>query len=80
MEDIPESEEKKIPKFLYVAYIVVFAWGIWAFIMYWNGSHGWLDRGYWQKLQQAADTTFPFEQKEPYLSEERVQSLGKKGV
>lgn len=66
-EEAPASEEHKISKFLYISYIVVFVWGIWALFAYWNGSHGWLDRGYWQQLQEAANTTFPFEKKEPYL-------------
>ena len=66
-DDIPQSKEKKIPKFLIVTYVIVFVWGIWGFFAYWNGSHGWVDRGYWQKLQKAADTTYPFEKKETYL-------------
>ncbi len=65
--EIPPSEDKKIPKFLHITYLFLFIWGIWGFIAYWNGSHGWLDRGYWQALQKAAHTTYPFEKPELYL-------------
>lgn len=75
MEDVPPSEDRKIPKFLYVTYIVLAVWGIWGFIAYWNGSHGFLDRGYWQRLQRAAYTTYPFEKKEPYVKESTVLDI-----
>ncbi len=68
-EEVPVSEDHKIPRFLYITYLFMFVWGLWALIAYWNGSHGWLDRGYWKQLQEAAHTTFPFERKEPYLKE-----------
>lgn len=71
-EEIPESEERKIPKFLHITFWILVIWGIGAFIMYWNGSQGFLDRGYWRKLQQAANTTFPFEEEKPYLMEKNV--------
>ena len=67
LDDSPPSEDRKIPRFLLFTYFFMFVWGLWAFVAYWNGSHGWLDRGYWQALQQAAHTTHPFEKKEPYL-------------
>lgn len=66
-DEIPESLHNKMPKWLTIFYVLLIIGGIWAFIAYWNGSHGWLDRGYWQQLQKAAHTTFPFEQQEPYL-------------
>lgn len=62
-EEIPKSEESKIPSFLYLVYILVFFGGLLAFILFWNGSKGWLDRGFWQKLQQAASTTYPYDKK-----------------
>lgn len=65
--EIPESEEKRVPPILWVVYIVLLIWGIWSFFAYWNGSHGWLDRGYWQKLQKAAHTTFPTQKRTTYL-------------
>lgn len=83
-EDVPQSNDHKIPKFLHLTYCMLLIGGIWGLFMYWNGSHGWLDRGYWKRLQEAAKTTFPFEQKVPYLREERVlqidQTEKKRGV
>lgn len=67
--EVPQTEENRIPIFLHVTYILVFVLGLWAFIVYWNGSHGFLDRGYWGALQKAAYTTYPFEKKEPYLDD-----------
>lgn len=70
MSEPTEEEDRKIPLFLHITYIVLIIWGLWAFYVYWNGSHGFLDRGYWQKLQRAARTTYPFEPEDPSLSEE----------
>lgn len=53
-------------KFSYVFWIVV---GLIGFYLFWNGSHGWLDRGYWEELQRAARTTYPFR-----ASQEPLQS------
>ena len=36
---------------------------IWLYL-FWNGSYGWLDRGYWSQLQRAANTTYPYTTKE----------------
>lgn len=55
-EEIIESEERKIPIFLIVTYILLVIGGLSAFFIYWNGSHGFLDRGYWEQLQRAAQT------------------------
>ncbi|MCH9608531.1 MAG: hypothetical protein S4CHLAM45_11090 [Chlamydiales bacterium] len=68
-DEIPQTEENKIPLFLHITYIVVIVFGIIAFFLYWNGSHGFLDRGYWEPLQRVADTTYPFEKEGRYLSE-----------
>lgn len=57
-EDVPETAERKVPKLLYLVYLVLIVGGIWGFISYWNGSHGWLDRGSWRQLQEAAKTKF----------------------
>lgn len=43
-------------KFNYIIWPIV---GFTTMFLYWNGSHGWLDRGYWNQLQRAAGTTFP---------------------
>lgn len=59
-EGPPDSKENKVPRWLMLSYILLPIWGIIAFYLYWNGSSGWLDRGYWFQLQQAANTTFPY--------------------
>lgn len=51
--------DAKVPTFLLCTYILLPIWGVIAFYMYWNGSSGWLDRGYWRDLQVAAKTTYP---------------------
>lgn len=49
-----------VPAWLKLTYLILPIWGIITFMMYWNGSWGWLDRGYWNQLQQAANTTLPY--------------------
>lgn len=56
---ITSYEGEKVPRWLMATYILLPIWGIISFILYWNGSHGWLDRGYWGELQKAANTTYP---------------------
>jgi len=51
-------EDKGPPMWLKISYILIPLWGFIAFYLYWNGSHGFLDRGHWQELQKAAHTTF----------------------
>lgn len=53
------SKETNIPKWLIWTYIVLPIWGVITFFIFWNGSHGWLDRGYWNELQKASNTTYP---------------------
>lgn len=53
------SADNPIPRWLIATYIVMPLLGLLIFVLYWNGSWGWLDRGYWSELQQAANTTFP---------------------
>ena len=65
--DVPQTEDHPIPGLLKVTYVVLLVGGILAFFLYWNGSHGWLDRGYWSQLQKAAGTTYPFEKPEPAI-------------
>lgn len=52
------SADAKIPKWIIAVIIVIHIWGFFWFYEYWNGSHGWLDRGYWGQLQKAANTTY----------------------
>lgn len=49
-----------VPTRLLVLYFVLPIWGIITFFLFWNGSWGWLDRGYWSELQKAANTTSPY--------------------
>ena len=53
------SKDTPIPKWLKCVYATLPFWGIAVLVLYWNGSQGWLDRGYWQQLQTAANTTEP---------------------
>jgi hypothetical protein len=55
------SKDAKVPRWLKWSYPIIILWGfVWLFL-YWNGAHGWIDRGYWYQLEQAANTTIPFE-------------------
>jgi hypothetical protein len=64
------SAEAKIPKWLIATYILLPIWGVLWWIFFWNGSYGWLDRGYWNELQKAANTTFPIiNQNDPNIKE-----------
>jgi hypothetical protein len=53
------SGHAKIDGWLKFFYIVLPIWGVIWLFLYWNGSHGWLDRGYWHQLEKAANTMFP---------------------
>lgn len=54
------SKDAPVPRWLIANYIFWPIAGLVIFYLYWNGSYGWLDRGYWQQLQRAANTTIPF--------------------
>lgn len=66
---IPITQNKKIPLYLKLIYVTFPIGGIIAFILYWNGSHGWLDRGSWKELQKAAYTTYPFQSEKNHPKE-----------
>lgn len=55
------SKDAKVPRWLLLTYILLPIWGICSWYYFFNGSHGWLDRGYWNQLQRAALTTYPTE-------------------
>ena len=55
------SSDAKVPKFLIFNYLFWPIWGIFTLYYFWNGSAGWMDKGYWHELQVAANTTFPIE-------------------
>jgi hypothetical protein len=61
IKEIPPSNDAGVPLILWITYVVVLVIGIVAFFLFWNGSSGWFDRGYWKELQEAARTTYPFE-------------------
>ncbi|HRD56259.1 MAG TPA: hypothetical protein PLC42_07690 [Parachlamydiaceae bacterium] len=54
------SLDAPIPGWLKLTYVILPIWGIIVWHLYWNGSSGWLDRGSWKELQEAANTTYPF--------------------
>lgn len=58
-DEVFRSYDAKVPKFLKWTYILLPIWGIITLYIFWNGSIGWFDRGAWQQLQVAANTTFP---------------------
>lgn len=53
------SKNAPVPKWLIWSYIIISIWGIVCWHLYWNGSFGWLDPGYWGELQTVANTTLP---------------------
>jgi len=53
------SGHGKIDTWLIFFYIALPIWGVIWMFLYWNGVHGWLDRGHWHQLEKAANTTFP---------------------
>lgn len=56
-----DSADAKVPVWLLASYIVLPIWGILTFYFFWNGSlPGVMVNGPWHKLQEAANTTFPF--------------------
>lgn len=63
---IPQTNDAPIPGWLKWMYVVVPIWGFIIFALYWNGSSGWLDRGYWHQLQQASNTVYPFNSHSPH--------------
>ncbi len=66
-DTVPPYIEKDAgaPRWLMWSYLLVPLWGIITFILFWNGSWGWLDRGSWKELQEAARTTYPQDQQKP---------------
>lgn len=67
------SYDNPVPGWLIATYIIMPIIGLLGFYLYWNGSHGYLDRGYWHQLQQAANTTYPFvNEDDPKLSKEKL--------
>ncbi len=55
------SKDAPVPLWLKASYAGWIVFGIVWFFLFWNGSFGWFDRGYWKELQEAAATTYPFQ-------------------
>lgn len=53
------SHNNPVPNWLLLTYLALPIWGIVILYIFFNGSIGVFDRGYWGPLQQAANTTFP---------------------
>ncbi|MFN4173984.1 MAG: hypothetical protein ACK4HV_02635 [Parachlamydiaceae bacterium] len=53
------SAHAPVPRWLKWNYAFWVIFGLSWFALYWNGSWGYLDRGHWNELQKAANTTFP---------------------
>lgn len=54
------SADAPVDGWLKFVYFTLPIWGVITFALFWNGSWGWLDPGYWSQLQKAANTTYPY--------------------
>ena len=68
------SKDHRVPLWLTINNWFWVFFGLFFFYYYINGSHGWLDRGYWAQLQRAANTTYPFTTRE-IMEEEHDKKL-----
>lgn len=55
--EVTEFANGRVPTFLKFVYLILPIWGIFWWVQYWDGSQGFLDRGYWKELQVQAHTT-----------------------
>ncbi len=55
--EVTEYYDTPIPHFLKWVYVILPIWGMIWFFFFNDGSYGWLDRGAWRQLEQAANTT-----------------------
>lgn len=65
------------PKWLIVSNTFFTIFGLIWLCFFWNGSYGWLDRGYWSQLQRAANTTYPYTTREIIEKEEAEKQENK---
>lgn len=72
-DDRIRSFDAKVPTFLKWTYVILPIWGVITLYIFWNGSIGWFDRGSWQQLQIAANTTFPSENHDLTESEQKAE-------
>lgn len=68
------SKDAKIPSWLKWVYLILPFWGVLWMFFYWNGSFGWVDRGYWNQLERAANTTFPHHDQDPLVQNKPSQN------
>lgn len=54
------SRNAPTPRWLIFSNIFFGILGFVVLYFFWNGSYGWLDRGYWNQLQRAANTVYPY--------------------
>lgn len=59
--EIVEYDKTPIPRFLLWLYALLPLVGIAWMVLNWKGSHPWFDQGHWFHLQQAANTTTPYQ-------------------
>lgn len=57
----PPSAHHSVPRWLIFSYVATTILAFVLLLLYWNGSFGYLDRGYWKELQEVANTRYPFE-------------------
>ena len=55
--EIKEFKDTKVPRFLKITYLTLITWGTIWFFLFLDGSAGFLDRGFWRELAEAAKTT-----------------------
>lgn len=60
--EVREYAHTKVPKFLLGVYVILPIWGITWWLLFWDGSTGWFDRGYWNELESAAKTKLVVEE------------------
>lgn len=68
------SNEGTIPTWIKWVVVVTIAWGFVWLYFFWDGATGWIDRGYWQQLEQAANTTMPWQDADDPSMPDRKQS------
>lgn len=55
--EVTEFADTPVPKFLLGVYAILPIWGLCWWLLFWDGSAGFLDRGHWHDLQEVAKTT-----------------------
>lgn len=58
--DVPTSNEAPVPTWLKWVYFTLPFWGFATLYLFWQGSTGGFDPASWHRLQQAANTVYPY--------------------